>query len=154
MAQTLIRTGQGAARRRGIGGVAAATLALALVAGCGGSSEETPADDAAEGTPPAESAEETTGDETETGDEAEAEDMTITISDYEYEVPDTVEPGAEITVRNEDDVAHTVTSDEEGLFDVSIDGGSEATLTVPEESGDYSFFCEPHPYMTSTLVVG
>lgn len=59
-----------------------------------------------------------------------------------------------MTVVNTDAVAHTVTSDEEGVFDVSIEANSEATFTVPDEPGEYSFFCEPHPNMVDTLVVG
>lgn len=84
----------------------------------------------------------------------EASEMVITISDYEYEVPGTIAPGSEVTVRNDDSVAHTVTADEEGLFDVSVGGGEEVSFTVPEEPGDYSFFCRPHPNMTGTLVIG
>lgn len=90
------------------------------------------------------------------GEEAEepAEELVITISDFAFEVPGTLSPGSAVTVRNEDSVGHTVTSDEEGVFDVLVGPGEEATFTVPEEPGDYPFHCTPHPSMTSTLVIG
>lgn len=105
----------------------ACLLALVVITGCSGQAEEVEGDD--------------------------ADSVVITISDYEYDVPDAIGPGTEITVSNEDSVTHTVTSDEEGLFDVTIDGGSEATFTVPDEPGEYPFHCTPHPFMTSTLVI-
>lgn len=80
--------------------------------------------------------------------------VVITIADFTYQVPDTVEPGSTVTVRNEDGVGHTVTSDEEGHFDVAVGPGEEVTFTVPQEAGDYPFHCIPHPQMTGTLVVG
>jgi plastocyanin len=83
-----------------------------------------------------------------------AEDVVIVIKDFAYTVPDTVAPGATIKVRNDDSVGHTVSSDESGLFDVAVGPGEEVELTVPAEAGEYSFFCKPHPYMVSTLVVG
>lgn len=87
-------------------------------------------------------------------DAAGAGDLVITISDFSFDVPDTVEPGAEITVRNEDGVGHTVTADDGESFDVPVGPGEEVTFTVPEEEGEYPFHCTPHPQMTDTLVVG
>lgn len=87
-----------------------------------------------------------------TTQEPDAEN-TIVISDFAYQVPDTVSPGAEITVANEDDVGHTVTADDDGLFDVAVDPGGTATFTVPDEPGQYGFYCRPHPHMTATVVV-
>lgn len=78
----------------------------------------------------------------------------ITIVDFEYETTGTIEPGAEVTVHNEDDVGHTVTSDEEGLFDVEVGPGETVTFTAPDEKGDYSYYCIPHPAMVSVLTVG
>lgn len=77
----------------------------------------------------------------------------ITIVDFDYETTGTIEPGAEITVTNEDNVGHTVTSDAEGLFDVEVGPGETVTFTAPEEPGEYSYYCIPHPAMVSTLVV-
>lgn len=83
-----------------------------------------------------------------------AEDVVIVIKDFAYTVPETVAPGATIMVRNDDSVGHTVTSDESGLFDVAVGPGEEVELTVPAQAGEYPFFCKPHPYMVSMLVVG
>lgn len=77
----------------------------------------------------------------------------ITIVDFDYETTGTIEPGAEITVTNEDNVGHTVTSDEEGLFDVEVGPGETVTFTAPQEPGEYSYYCIPHPAMVSSLVV-
>ncbi|WP_153397880.1 cupredoxin domain-containing protein [Ornithinicoccus halotolerans] len=87
-------------------------------------------------------------------DAAGAGEVVITISDFSYDVPDTVQPGAEITVRNEDTVGHTVTADDGASFDVAVGPGEEAIFTVPQEEGEYPFHCVPHPQMTDTLVVG
>lgn len=77
----------------------------------------------------------------------------ITISSFKYSQTGTIEPGAVVTVANEDNVAHTVTSEEEGLFDVEIGAGKVATFTAPQEPGEYSYYCIPHPDMTSSLEV-
>lgn len=77
----------------------------------------------------------------------------ITIVDFDYETTGTIEPGAEVTVTNEDNVGHTVTSDEDGLFDVEVGPGETVTFTAPAEPGEYSYFCIPHPAMVSSLVV-
>lgn len=128
-------------------------LAVALLAACAGAED---APDGATPTPPA-----TTTEAPQTADppasapsDREAEDVTIVVSDFAYEVPDSVPPGAEVTVTNEDAVGHTVTSDEEGVFDVAVGPGETVTFTAPAEAGEYGFFCIPHPDMTATLVVG
>ncbi len=77
----------------------------------------------------------------------------IVISGFSYQVPVSVPAGAVVTVRNEDQVGHTVTSDEPGVFDVAVAPGEETSFTAPEEPGEYPFHCIPHPQMTGTLVV-
>lgn len=83
-----------------------------------------------------------------------AAEVVIVISDFSYQVPESVPAGASVTVRNEDTVGHTVTADEGGVFDVAIGPGEQATFTAPAEPGQYPFHCIPHPHMTATLVVG
>lgn len=83
-----------------------------------------------------------------------AEDPLITISDFEYSLTGTFEPGATITIYNEDNVGHTVTSDTDGQFDAVVGAGETITFTAPDEPGDYPFHCTPHPQMVSTLTVG
>lgn len=130
----------------------ALVLVAVLLGACGGSDGD-PAPE-----PPA--AEEVTGSTapsdpggaTSEGEEAAAAPV-ITISEFEYSISGTVTPGSEVTVRNEDGVGHTVTSDD-GLFDVAVDPGGEATFTAPEEPGEFPYHCIPHPNMTAVLVVG
>ena len=95
------------------------------------------------------------------GDETDTPEITveegaalITIVDFDYETTGTIEPGAEVTVHNEDNVGHTVTSDEDGLFDVEVGPGETVTFTAPDEPGEYSYYCIPHPSMVSVLTVG
>ncbi|NLG23567.1 MAG: metal-binding protein [Actinomycetales bacterium] len=78
----------------------------------------------------------------------------ITITDFEFTLTGAVEPGATITVTNEDNVGHTVTSDEDGIFDVAVGPGETVTFTAPDEAGDYPYHCTPHPNMVSVLTVG
>ncbi|NYF97544.1 cupredoxin domain-containing protein [Janibacter cremeus] len=90
---------------------------------------------------------------TTTPGESESNEVTITISDFTYSVPDSVPAGAEITVTNSDEVGHTVTADSGDTFDVAVEPGATVTFTAPESAGEYAFHCIPHPAMTSTLVV-
>lgn len=120
--------------------IAALALAAGLLTGCGSDAADAPTGTAgASGT---------------TATSSESADLVIVISDFAFELPGPVPAGATITVRNEDGVGHTVTSDDDGAtFDVAVGPGEEATLTVPQEAGDYPFHCRPHPAMTATLVV-
>ncbi|WP_035765729.1 cupredoxin domain-containing protein [Arthrobacter sp. H20] len=136
--------------------------ALVGVAGCGASEDSgTPAAEAETTTSPVEEAEETTEAPAEATEEESAsedpdeavEEVTITVTDFEYEISGPVAPGAEVTVINNDSAAHTVTSDEEGMFDSVFGPNETVTFTAPEEPGDYSFICTYHPAMVGTLVV-
>ncbi|WP_454790368.1 cupredoxin domain-containing protein [Mycolicibacterium lutetiense] len=64
-----------------------------------------------------------------------------------------VAPGAQITIVNNDEVEHSVTSRTKGVFDVHVDGKGRATLTAPQEPGEYAFYCLYHPAMLGTLTV-
>lgn len=131
----------------------ASTLLVLLVAACGAQDDGDPG--AGDVTPPA-AATQTDGTPTEPGaestDEAPAEERVITISDFAFDVPATVPPGAEVTVVNEDSSFHTVTA-ADGAFDVDAPGGETVTFTAPDEPGEYAFSCTPHPQMTATLTV-
>ena len=78
--------------------------------------------------------------------------VVISITDFEFTVPDSVSPGATITIENADKQAHTVTS-KTGGFDVKVDPGGTATLTAPSKPGTYPFVCSFHGNMSGTLVV-
>lgn len=85
--------------------------------------------------------------------EAAAGEIVITIRNFEYEMPESVPAGAEITVINEDTAPHTVTTTDSDDFDAIAQGGETVTFTAPEEPGEYPFICTYHPNMTGTLVV-
>ena len=74
----------------------------------------------------------------------------------------TIKKGDKITVTNEDNVPHTVTSGtgptdptSAKSFDTSIiEGGKSADITTEKLApGDFPFYCSVHPYMTGKLVV-
>lgn len=76
--------------------------------------------------------------------------------------PMTAKVGDMITVKNTDNVPHTVTSgtgasDENSgkLFDTSIiNAGESATIDTSKlNAGEYNFYCQVHPYMTGKLQV-
>ena len=77
---------------------------------------------------------------------------TITIEDFSFTTPDSVSPGATITVDNKDGTAHTVTSDAGDAFDDPASPGT-SSFTAPTEPGSYPFHCNIHPEMHGTLVV-
>ena len=128
-------------------------LVLATTVACGGGGEpETAAPSPSASSPSASSSSGPSPDSAAPAEEPSAE-VVITISDFAFQVPDSVPPGAQITVVNEDMSFHTVTADD-GTFDVGARQGQPATFTAPEQPGEYPFHCTPHPEMTATLVVG
>jgi plastocyanin len=84
---------------------------------------------------------------------AAAPAATITIAGMAYGQPVSVPPGAQIALKNNDTVEHSVTSDTAGKFSVDVDGGEAGTLTAPTEPGQYAFHCKYHPAMHGTLTV-
>lgn len=77
---------------------------------------------------------------------------TITIENFGFTTPDSVSPGATVTVDNKDGTAHTVTSDDGSAFDDAAASGT-STFTAPTKPGSYPFHCTIHPSMHGTLVV-
>lgn len=64
-----------------------------------------------------------------------------------------VEVGAEVTISNLDDVAHTFTA-ADGSFDTgAIERGREATFVAPAEPGPVTVVCTIHADMEATLTV-
>lgn len=84
---------------------------------------------------------------------AAAEEVVLTIRDFQYEVPESVTPGATVTVINEDTAPHTVTAQDDGGFNAVAATGETVTFTAPEEPGEYPIICTYHPQMSATLVV-
>ena len=67
----------------------------------------------------------------------------------------TVNQGDGVEWTNEDNVLHTVTSKQEGLFDSSfIDAGAKWLLDTTELAlAEYEYYCSVHPHMVATLIV-
>ncbi|SDK95220.1 cupredoxin domain-containing protein [Arthrobacter sp. ok362] len=86
---------------------------------------------------------------------ANAAAATITISNYAYQIPGSVAPGAEVKVTNMDTVEHTVTADKDAaLFDVEVkENGGTATFKAPSAPGTYAFHCRYHSNMHGSLTV-
>ena len=79
------------------------------------------------------------------------------IVDFAYEpamLP--VKVGQEITIINEDNAKHTVTSgmrgNTDGTFDVAVAGGGSVTFTI-DAAGSYPYICTIHPGMKGTIGV-
>jgi plastocyanin len=136
----------------------ALVLAAVLIgaSGCGGTPPSAPATTAGgsasmsmEPSSPAGS----TGMGSESGT-ASAAAVAITISNFEYKVPTSVAPGAEVTVTNMDTAEHTVTADDGSSFDVEVkENGGTATFAAPSQPGTYAFHCKYHSNMHGTLTV-
>jgi plastocyanin len=62
-------------------------------------------------------------------------------------------PGATVNVTNGDSDDHTVTA-KDGSFSVTVPAGGQNSFVAPKAAGTYSFYCQIHPGMTGTLVVG
>jgi plastocyanin len=125
-------TGIRLARRLQLGIGVVGLIALIALAGCGKSG---------------------TGGGTQATTPAAGGGPTITISGFAFGGDLTVAPGATVTVKNMDSVAHTL-SDKNGAFDTgSIAGGGSGTFTAPMTPGTYSLVCKFHPQMSGTLTV-
>ena len=77
----------------------------------------------------------------------------IPITALNFGDPLTVAPGAQVTVVNSDDVAHTVTSKVKGQFDVKVGGNAQTTFNAPTTPGRYPYYCVYHPGMVGVLIV-
>ncbi|MBV8995226.1 MAG: cupredoxin domain-containing protein [Pseudonocardiales bacterium] len=64
-----------------------------------------------------------------------------------------VAPGATVTVRNDDQVIHTVTADNGAFNTGNVAQGLPASFQAPTKPGKYAFHCFHHPYMTGVLTV-
>lgn len=82
-------------------------------------------------------------------------------SNPEFFVPkeDTVKAGETVTWKNEDTAIHTATSGKDatpdGKFDTSLvsPGQSSKPIAMPNDPGQYPYFCTLHPWMEGTITV-
>jgi plastocyanin len=128
-------------------------LSAAVLAACGGtnqsSSSSTPASTGGQSSiteMPSTSAPSSTT--------AQAAGSEIVISNFAYTVPASVSAGQQLTIINNDSANHTVTADENNLFDIRISGGGGTeSFTAPTTPGAYAFHCKYHPNMHGSLTV-
>lgn len=79
---------------------------------------------------------------------------TIEIKDFAYHPTTiTVTAGTKVTILNEDDVEHTVTSNAEGLFETgALHHGQSSSFTL-NKPGTYEYHCAFHAFMHGTIKV-
>jgi plastocyanin len=65
-----------------------------------------------------------------------------------------VPTGTIVSWTNEDSIQHTVTSDQEGLFDAGPITPGDTFENAFDTPGEYSYHCAIHPFMTGTVMVG
>ena len=75
---------------------------------------------------------------------ADDADLTVSLTDFEFDEDGyELEGGATVLVQNDDPFVHTFTVDELGI-DVELGPSSEKLVEIPEESGAYVLYCDPH----------
>jgi plastocyanin len=83
-----------------------------------------------------------------------ASTSTVTIENFAFSPDhDTVSPGEKVTVKNQDSVVHTLTSNSGAFNSGPIMPHQSRTITAPSKSGSYPYKCSIHQYMTGTLTV-
>jgi plastocyanin len=75
---------------------------------------------------------------------------TITIQNFQFGEPLSVQPGATITVTNKDTAGHNVVADDGSFKTEVLDQNQSGTFTAPTKAGTYKFSCTLHANMTST----
>lgn len=71
-----------------------------------------------------------------------------------------VKAGETVTWKNDDTAIHTATSGKDatpdGKFDTSLvsPGLSSKPIAMPNEPGQYPYFCTLHPWMTGMITIG
>ena len=131
---------------------AVAVLGVSGLSACGSTSDSSGSSgDSASSAPASSSAEPSSASPSSSAPAAAA---VLTIKDYKYSGASSVAPGTQVTVKNEDSEAHTVTADSGGAFDVKIDPGKSASFTAPAKAGSFPYHCTYHGNMHGTLKVG
>jgi amicyanin len=80
--------------------------------------------------------------------------VSVKIGNFTFNAPTvTVAPGTTVTWVNEDDIPHTVVSDDKKTFRSKVlDSGESFSFTFTV-AGTYGYFCSIHPHMTGKVVV-
>ena len=65
-----------------------------------------------------------------------------------------VPTGSIVSWTNADSIQHTVTSDEQGLFDAGPISPGDTFENVFDSAGEFGYHCAIHPFMTGLVMVG
>ena len=65
-----------------------------------------------------------------------------------------VPTGSIVSRTNADSIQHTVTSDEQGLFDAGPISPGDTFENVFDSAGEFGYHCAIHPFMTGLVMVG
>lgn len=79
--------------------------------------------------------------------------VTVVIENYEF-IPKevTVKVGTTVTWLNQDGAEHTATADDDS-FDTDLLAYGESGSVTFSKPGSNEYYCDPHPFMTGTIVV-
>jgi plastocyanin len=132
------------------------TVAVIGLSGCGSSSDVKSADPGP--TTPTHSMTMTssspsTDSPSTTSDDGMGDMAMVDIKDFMYTGEMSVKAGQLVMVTNDDSEAHTLTSDQTGLFAVTVQPGGTATFDAPTKPGSYAYHCDFHANMHGSLVV-
>jgi plastocyanin len=76
-------------------------------------------------------------------------------NDLSFDPPQTNVPtGSIVSWTNADSIQHTVTSDEQGLFDAGPISPGDTFENVFDSAGEFGYHCAIHPFMTGVVKVG
>jgi|SRR5687768_14476494 plastocyanin len=76
-------------------------------------------------------------------------------NDLSFDPPQiNVPTGSIVSWTNDDSIQHTVTSDEEGLFDAGPISPGDTFENVFDSAGEVGYHCAIHPFMTGVVIVG
>lgn len=119
----------------------ATLVAAVLLVGCGGSEKKSSTPKSASTPSAASAASAPTGD-------------SVAIKGFKYAPPSiSTKVGGEVSFKNADNAAHTVTADMGSAFDSgTINQGQSKTITFPK-AGTFTYRCDFHPFMHGTVVV-
>jgi plastocyanin len=78
----------------------------------------------------------------------------VAIKNYAFKPVDlSVKAGTKVTFSNDDQTAHTATTNTGGVFDTgTIQPGKSATVTL-SKPGTYTYYCQFHAFMTAKITV-
>jgi plastocyanin len=76
-------------------------------------------------------------------------------NDLSFDPPQiNVPTGSIVSWTNSDSIQHTVTSDEQGLFDAGPISRGDTFENVFDSAGEFNYHCAIHPFMTGVVMVG